>query len=47
MESAWVRIASSVRAFVNDTLAKVCTLEAMRTQALSGEDSKKKGIIVL
>jgi hypothetical protein len=32
---AWVRIASSVRGFGEGTLAKVRTLEAMRTQALS------------
>jgi hypothetical protein len=35
LESAWVRIASSVRDFVNVSLAKPRTLEAMRTQALS------------
>jgi hypothetical protein len=33
MGSAWVRIASSVRGFVDGTLAKPRMLEAMRTQA--------------
>jgi hypothetical protein len=34
-ESAWVRIVSSVRDFDHGSLAKLRTLETMRTQALS------------
>jgi hypothetical protein len=32
-ESAWVRTASSVRPFVHGPLAKIRTLEAVRTHA--------------
>ena len=47
MKGAWVRIASSVRAwrfahlFFNRYTGEVCTLEAMRTQAFSEEGSCK------
>jgi hypothetical protein len=34
LKSAWVRTASSVRNSTHSPLAKPCTLEAMRTQAL-------------
>jgi hypothetical protein len=50
MESAWVRIASSARAFVDGPPAKVCTLEAVRTQALSQggcENPTRKGTLTL
>jgi hypothetical protein len=39
MESAWVRTASSVRDFIHGPLAKSRTLEAVRTQALSGGEN--------
>jgi hypothetical protein len=40
MKGAWVCIASSVRSFANDPLAKPSTLEAMRTQALPEEKDR-------
>jgi hypothetical protein len=39
MESAWVRIASSVRDLAGESSTKTRTVEAMRTQALSRGES--------